>query len=602
MTENAANTDDPMGASPHSGGVAFRVWAPNAEKVSVVGSFNDWNAQSDPMTRDDKGCWRADLSHAKVGDEYRYQITNGEQVLSRMDPYAREVTHSAGNGIVHDPQFDWGDEKYPMPPWNALVVYEMHAGTFGGHEPKELPGALDEAIHHLSHLERLGVNAIQIMPVAEFAGDISWGYNPAYIFAVESAYGGPKALKRLVKEAHARGFAVILDVVYNHFGPGDLGLWQFDGWNENGQGGIYFYNDWRNETPWGATRPDYGRAEVRRYIRDNVMMWLEEYHIDGLRWDATLQIRTVHARDNDPGNDLPDGWSLMQEINKEIFSRFPGRLTIAEDLRNNEWLTRSADAGSAGFGAQWDAGFVHPIRAAATSPDDAARGMSSVRDALLHAYNGEAFQRVIYSESHDEVANGKARVPHEINPGDPDDWFAQKRSTLAAALVFTAPGIPMLFQGQEFLQGLWFRDDVPLDWHQSKEFSGIVRLYRDLIRLRLDRARTTRGLCGRGVNVFHVNEDQKVIAMHRWDQGGPLDDVVVVANFANRAYEKYVLGLPREGTWKVRLNSDWQGYSKDFGNFASNDVLAEKADQDGHPSRGSVAIAPYSVVILSQDP
>ncbi len=140
--------------------------------------------------------------------------------------------------------------------------------------------------------EELGINAVEVMPVTEFPGDFSWGYNPAHPFAVESIYGGPDAFKRFVKAAHEHGIAVIVDVVYNHFGPSDLDLWQFDGWSENEKGGIYFYNDRRSQTPWGETRPDYGRGEVRQYLRDNALMWLEEYHADGLRWDMIPYIRT----------------------------------------------------------------------------------------------------------------------------------------------------------------------------------------------------------------------------------------------------------------------------------------------------------------------
>ena len=181
-------------------------------------------------------------------------------------------------------------------------------------------------------------------------------------------------------------------------------------------------------------------------------------------------------------------------INSEIAERFPGRITIAEDLRNRAEITAGVEDGGAGFGAQWDSQFVHPIREVLIAPRDEARHMATVAHALTHHYNGDAFRRVIYTESHDEVANGKARIPHEIAPGDPSHLAAQKRSTLGAALMFTAPGIPMLFQGQEFLQGDWFQDTVPLDWDQSETFRGIVRLYRDLIRLRLNRSGVTRGL------------------------------------------------------------------------------------------------------------
>ena len=484
MTTTAAEkTIRGMGAIPFSNGVAFRVWAPHADSVSVVGTFNDWDESADVMQAEHNGYWYAEVSSAGIGDEYRYAIINGEQTLERIDPYARQVTNSVGHTIVVDPEFDWGEDDHQLPPWNELVIYETHVGTFGLKHGRrtEIDGSdFDGVEGHFGHLQKLGVNAIQLMPTAEFAGDVSWGYNPAHIFAVESSYGGPTELKEFVKAAHARGFGVILDVVYNHFGPSDLHLWQFDGWSENGKGGIYFYNDWRSKTPWGDTRPDYGRGEVRQFIFDNAMMWLEDFHIDGLRFDMTLYMRSV---DGDGETELPDGWSLTQWINREVSARYPGRITIAEDLRNQASLTQSTDVGGAGFGSQWDAGFVHPVRQTLITVDDKYRSMGTVRQALMHRYNHSAFERVIYTESHDEVANGKARIPQEIDPNDPDDWFAQKRSTLGAVLTMTAPGIPMLFQGQEFLQGKWFDDQVPLDWDQAKEFAGIVHLYRDLIRL-----------------------------------------------------------------------------------------------------------------------
>ena len=205
-----------------------------------------------------------------------------------------------------------------------------------------------EAVQKLDHLQRLGVNVMEVMPLAQFAGELSWGYNPSCVFAVETNYGGPAGFKRFVKAAHRAGLAVILDVVYNHFGPSDLDLWQFDGWSENGMGGIYFYNDWHAETPWGPTRPDYGRKEVRQFIRDNALMWLEEYHVDGLRFDMTLYIHNVRASD-DPGGDLPDGWSLVQWINREVRQRYPGRITIAEDLQNDDRITKPVDQAGGGF-------------------------------------------------------------------------------------------------------------------------------------------------------------------------------------------------------------------------------------------------------------
>jgi 1,4-alpha-glucan branching enzyme len=592
----SATRQQGMGALPFEQGVAFRVWAPHAEAVFVIGDFNAWDEQRHPLVKEEHGVWYGEIAEAKVGDEYRYLIVNGEQRLSRIDPYAREVTNSVGNSIVHDPTFDWQGDAFKLPPWNELVIYEMHIGTFRDQEGGT-PGTFAHAIEGLAHLKKLGVNVLEIMPAAEFAGDFSWGYNPAHIFAVEQAYGGPLAFKEFIREAHKQGFGVILDVVYNHFGPSDLDLWQFDGWSENDGGGIYFYNDWRSETPWGNTRPDYGRGEVRQFIRDNAMMWLEDYHLDGLRYDMTLYVRTVRGE----GTELPEGWGLAQWINREISEKYPGKITIAEDLQNNAWLTKDVGSGGAGFGAQWCAEFVHPVREVVIQPSDEHRSLHDVYAALTFAYNGDPFERVIYSESHDEVANGKARVPSEIAPDDPTNFFAQKRSTLAAGLVFTCPGIPMLFQGQEFLQGGWFQDTVPLDWDLTDEYRGVVRLYRDLIRLRLNRAGLTRGLCGRNIQTFHLNEPDNMLAFHRWDEHGAGDDVVVVVNLSNTHHEGYKIGFPCAGDWKLRLNSDWHGYSNDFTNHASADVIAKEDDYDNLQASGEISIGPYTMLIYSQD-
>ena len=588
-----------MGAIPHASGVAFRVWAPNATAVAVVGGFNEWDKTRHPLTHEADGYWYGDVPEARIGQEYRYLLTTPWGELSRIDPYAREVTNSIGNGIVHDPHFDWENDQFQCPPWNELVIYEMHVGTFHDPDPNDnVPAAFQDIVRQFGHLKGLGVNALQLMPIAEFAGDHSWGYNPAHIFAVESAYGGPKAFKEFVKLAHRNGFAIILDVVYNHFGPSDLDLWRFDGWSEHDGGGIYFFQDDRRHTPWGATRPDYGRGEVRQFIRDNALMWLEDYRVDGLRMDMTVYVH----KHGSGGSGIPEGWSLLQWVNREIAAKFPGRLTIAEDLQNDPFLTKEEHEGGAGFGSQWDANFVHPIREAVILAADEHRSMQAVAGAIQFRYNIDSFERVIYSESHDEVANGKARVPQEIDGGDPTGFYAQKRSTLAAALVFTAPGIPMLFQGQEFLEGEWFRDTVPVDWDKSQDFRGIARLYRDLIKLRLNRQGFTRGLCGQHVHVTHCNDPANVVVFRRWDVGGPGDDVLVVTNFSAERRDDYRVGFPAEGSWKLRLNSDWQGYSRAFTGTQEGDVVAEPHGYDHLPASAAVSIGPYSVLIFSQQP
>ncbi|MGO9136716.1 MAG: alpha-amylase family glycosyl hydrolase [Syntrophales bacterium] len=603
MTEKARTTANHsgMGAIPHAKGVTFRVWAPHAEKVYLIGSFNDWNETSTPLVSEKNGYWSADASEARAGDEYRYLIHGPESSFSRIDPYARKVTNAAGNGIIYDPQaFDWGDYTFNIASWNELIIYEMHIGTFHVKEEGH-PGTLDSAIEKFPYLKELGINAIEVMPIMEFAGDFSWGYNPSHPFAIASIYGGPDAFKRFVKAAHEHGIAVISDVVYNHFGPSDLDLWRFDGWSENDKGGIYFYNDRRSQTPWGETRPDYGRSEVRQYLRDNALMWLEEYHVDGLRWDAITFIKNIVGSDPSPANDIPDGWSLMQWINDEIRQRFPGRISIAEDMKVNAWVTKSLGAGGAGFNAQWDSEFVNPVRQSIIARDDGLRNVEAVSKAIGYEYDEDVFRRVIFTESHDEIANGRARVPEEIWPGNVDSWFSKKRSTLGSALVLTSPGVPMLFQGQELLEDRWFQDKVPIDWIRIEDEGGILKMYRDLIALRRNLSGMTRGLCGQNFQIYHVDHEAKLIAFHRWDVSGPRDSVVVVVNMTNQNRDGYVIGFPRAGLWKTRFNSDSYNYSPNFANHPTTDVKTRVEGSDGLSCSGEIGIGPYTVVIFSQD-
>ena len=581
-----------------SPGTSFRVWAPNASAVHLVGEFNGWSGASAPMVPDRAGNFSLDVRGLGHDAPYKFAITNGESTSWKNDPRARAVSSSVGHSIVQDVELvHGGDPGFQMPAWNELVIYEMHIGTFND-QPGGGPGTFASAEQMLPYLADLGVNAVELMPISEFAADFSWGYNYAHPYSVETAYGGREAFASFVSAAHAQGIAVFLDVLYNHWGPSDMDLWRFDGWSQGPWGGIYFYNDDRAYTPWGDSRPDFGRGEVRSYIRDNVFAWLAECRVDGLRWDSTSTIR----RDPATGFDNGDGWSLMQWCNDEVNATQPWKIQIAEDMYNapNDWLTKDTGAGGAGFDAQWDAMFIHPVRAAVETPSDFDRDMFAVRDAILHSYNGDAFERVIYTESHDEVANGRSRVPETIWPGNASSWYSKKRSTLAAAIVMTSPGIPMLFQGQEILEDGWFDDQDPVDWSKLLTYGGIHDLYRDLIRLRRNWWNNTRGLRGQSTSVHHVNNSAKVIAYHRWDQGGPGDDVIVVANFSGTPFDNYTIGLPQSGTWYVRFNSDWAGYDSSFGDHPAWDISAQPGAYDGMPHNGTLSIGPYSAVILTQ--
>jgi 1,4-alpha-glucan branching enzyme len=273
---------------------------------------------------------------------------------------------------------------------------------------------------------------------------------------------------------------------------------------------------------------------------------------------------------------------------------------IAEDLRSDPAVTAPAGEGGAGFGAQWDPAFVHPVRAALIAPDDAARDLGAVA-AALSADPAAAFQRVIYTESHDEDANGSARVPEEIWPGYADSWPSRKRAALGAALVLTSPGIPMLFQGQELVEGSWFTDEEPLDWSRRHRFRGLLQLHRDLIALRRNGSDTTRGLRGPHLEVVHQDQATGVLAYRRWQDGGPRDDVLVVVNLSAEARPDTRVGVPRAGRWRVRFNTDFEGYDAEFASIhaADADTTAEPAGD--LPWSILVGLGPYAAVILSQD-
>ena len=568
-----------LGPIPHSRGTSFRVWAPFANSAAVAGEFNNW--QATPMVRDASGgTWSVDLPGARPGQRYKY-VFNG--YIWKRDPRARQVTHSSGDSVIYDPAaFDWGADRAPAPARNDLVIYQLHVGTFAGLNP---PASFDDAIPRLDHIRDLGFTAIQLMPVNEFPGGRSWGYNPADLFAIETDYGGPDALKRFVRAAHARGLAVFVDVVHNHYGPTDLDLWGFDGWSQNGFGGIYFYNDDRAHTPWGSTRPDYGRPEVRRFIRDQIFMFADEYRVDGFRWDSVYHIVSFSEQNSAPN---PEGIQLLRDINQELARTRPRIVRIAEDHAFHHDMA---------FDSQWDIGYrwalFHPIADAW----DVERNLYSVAGALS---DWPSFQRIAFTEAHDYVAGmnyGRTRVPALVHPEDPASLWARKRALLGAAVVFTTPGIPMIFQGQEMNESRAFHDDIPLRWELARTFSGILRAYTDLVHLRRNLRGTTPGLKGLGVGVHHLDNQNKVIAFVRWDKGGQSDDVVVVANFSSTDFDRndYVIRFPSAGTWHSRFNSDSKLYSDDFGNLGPARVVAT-----GSPPSATVSMGKYSLQIFSK--
>ena len=563
-------------------GVTFRVWAPHAKSVSVIGAFNNWNARRDAMRKENaSGVWSLEVRAAKPGDEYLYLI-NGE--LERKDPRARQVSLCEKRSVVYDPgAFDWGDAEPLKAPRSIgeLVMYQLHPGTF--HDPDVSdgePGTLRDAIAKLGHLEQMGVNCVLLMPVNEFNGRHSWGYNPSDQFAVENAYGGPDALKEFVKAAHGRGIAVHLDIVHNHYGPENLSLWQFDGYGGGDtKAGIYFYEDEeRGATPWGP-RPDFGRPEVQEFVADQVRMWFDEYRIDGLRWDSTINIRAV----SDGAVENPEGGEMLARVARMIRQNYPGKISVAED-----------SVGDGRFDASWEYDF-HGVDRDGVVPQllrasDAAR---RVEEIARRVDSDLGFRRVIYTENHDETGklNGKRRLITEVSEHDPHGLKARRKSALAAVLTLTSPGVPLLFMGQELLEPREFHDSNPIEWQRGDDAFRSFLLHRDLVHLRRNLGGVSKALTDVHTRVAAVYEEHKLLAFSR-HLPGESGDIVVVANFSGEKLERIPVKFPRSGTWSVLLNTDDAKYGREFTGVTTADP------RSGTGSEIAVTLAPYSAQIF----
>lgn len=409
------------------------------------------------------------------------------------------------------------------------------------------------------------------------------------LFSIHRQFGTPKDLKTFVNAAHKRGIAVIIDWIPNHMSPANI-LEKFDSSTDVG---CYFPKDHHLRSTEYGPRLNFKDPQVRQYIKDSLLMWLCDFHFDGVRVDSVLTMRrSKHG-------EISEAWTLLQETTDLVRSLSPPKILIAEDLQDLDSIHSIA-----GFDSQWDGKFFSILFHASSALSDKSRNMNQISEAIRKSYFGKLKNRIIYTESHDTIPSDRQkRLPQAISTKPEMNYYALKRSILAATVLFTSVGIPMILQGQEIFEIASPKWPTPpiVDWKRDHEYGSICDCYRSLISLRVNQFQLTGGLTGDGVNVFHVNDTAKVIAYHRFSTSGSGDDVIILANFSNCAFKQYRIGFPRPGVWHIRFNSDSKLFHKDFDGIGINSITTTGDHYDNFYFSGLISIGRYSAVILSQN-
>lgn len=587
-----------MGANLVADGATFRVWAPNARSVHVRGSFNGFNVQTDAeLVRGDRGYWYGFIQGVTDGATYKYWIDGPAGPGWKRDPYARELTVENMNCLVRSPQFPWHETGFRTPEFHNFVIYQLHVGAFHTpHFPRS--GTFLDVIDKIPYLVDLGVTAIQLLPIQEFPSEFSLGYNgvdyfsPEMGFAVANAnlqpyvnrtnellrakgladyhrqdlQGGMNQLKALVDLCHAYGLAVIFDLVFNHAG-GDFGnesLWFFD--RQHGVETPLWWNSlYFSDKTWaGGVVFNFQSDPVRAFLIDNARYLLDEYRVDGFRFDEVSVIdHQSYGR----------GWDFCQALTYTLRDHRASALLHAEYWNVNPLIVKEReDSNGAGFHTTMTDGpriALRSLLGAASAPGNHGLPMTSVAEQLGLGYLRARWRGVNGLENHDLVLQPKdqndhnrmPRVPKVADPSNSHSWYAKSRSRAATGLILTMPGIPMLFMGEEFMEDKPWSDD--LDHHgdlrifwpgleaNDSTMRDFLRFTRELIKLRWQFP----ALRGEGYALIHVHDDNRVLAFQRWVPGLG-GDVIVVVTFANQTWHNYRIGFPGGGHWREVFNSD----------------------------------------------
>jgi 1,4-alpha-glucan branching enzyme len=622
----------PMGANLTGSGATFRVWAPHARRVHVCVN-GAAAAESNLLTADEAGHWRGFIPGVQDRDRYKFFVVGDGSSGPKRDPFARELTTPfPGECVIRAPDFPWHETGYLTPPFHDFVIYQLHVGVFFTPNLPRKAGTFLDVARKIPYLASLGVTAIQLMPIQEFPTQFSLGYNgvdyfsPEMDFAVEDAdlpsylahvnplletksltsytaadlRGEMNQLKALIDLCHVHGLAVLLDVVYNHAGGdfGDESIYFFDRQPAAGGNGNSLYFTDRGHA--GGLVFDFGKPEVRDVLIQNARFFLEEYRVDGFRYDQ------VSVIDHDGA---PHGWSFCQDLTSTVRFARPQSLGIAEYWNVNPLVVQPPPEG-AGFDTSLTDGLRSAIRDVignASAPDTRALNMSGLADSLWPDGFVEHWRFVQGPENHDIVYEGREqRVARLGDPANPRSWFGRSRARVATGLSLTAPGIPMLFMGQEFLEDKQWSDnfaihqDLLLNWAgldgNDKEMIDHVRFTSELIALRWRHP----GLRGQGFRVVHVHDENRVLVFHRWVEGEG-HDVLVVAHLSTFNRFGYRVGFPGRGVWREVFNSDvYESWVNPNVTGNGGSILADGPAMDGFEQSASLVLPANSILVLAR--
>jgi 1,4-alpha-glucan branching enzyme len=614
--------------------------------------FNDLDAHADKddahlLVRDGNGYWAGFFPGATDGTPYRFWVVGGGGEGFKRDPYARELAmhgYPNCNCIVRDPRsYPWNDQEFRPPSFNELVLYQFHIGVFyaeDAHGRDIRSGRVSkylDAVDRIQYLADLGINAIMPLPFVEFQGENSKGYNGTDIFSPEMDYavdaadldpylqkvnqllrekscpplakehltGQINQLKTLIDIAHLYGIAVIADVVYNHAGGNfdDQSIHFFDRpASTDNKDSIYFLPDGHA----GGLVFALWKREVRQFLIDNAKMFIGEYHIDGFRYDQVTVI------------DEHGGWFFCQDLTNTLKFIKPTAVTIAEYWGSERWRGIVDPPDGMGFDAGYNDGLRDKIRsviAQAAGGRAAKVGLDELRDALYPPPGFPAawkpFQCVENHDLLDDSHTGSDKQPRIARLGDstdPRSWYARSRARVATGLLMTAPGIPMIFMGQEFLEDKYWSDDPHaanlMIWWEGfeggdKAMTDHHRFTRDVIWLR----RKQPALRGEDINVFHVHNDNRVLAFHRWLPGIGRDVVVVASLNEGTFYDhSYRIGFPGNGHWNEVFNSDvYDNFHNPMSQGNPGGVTADGPAMHGLPYSVGITLPANSIVIFARD-